>query len=108
MVGEHEEWLTVEEASRFLKVARRTLYKYCESGQLPYYRIGGGGHRRLRKSDVAALMVRGQPASGFGFTPDRFSREGRLDPAVSNSLALQLGVIALRADRRSAADAQAS
>ena len=108
MAREHEEWLTVEEASKFLRVARRTLYKYCESGQLPYYRIGGSGHRRLRKSDLMALMVRAQPGAGIPFRLDQFSPEGKLDPAVSDSLALQLGVIALRAQRHSAANQQAS
>lgn len=51
------EWLTITEASRVLKVSRRTLYTYMETGQLAYHQVGGFGHRRIKAEGLDALMV---------------------------------------------------
>ncbi len=46
------EWFTVEEAARYLRVSRRTIYKWTKEGKLPTYIIGDRRHRRYRKSDL--------------------------------------------------------
>ena len=56
------EWLTIAEACRVLKVSRRTLYTYMESGDLPFYQVGGVGHRRIKAEDLEQLMT---PSSSF-------------------------------------------
>jgi len=51
------EWMTVREACVYLKVDRRTLYKYMKLGKLPYYQLGGMGTRRFRCEDLDGLLV---------------------------------------------------
>ena len=53
------EWMTVKEACAYLKVDRRTLYRYMEMGKLLYHQLGGVGSRRFRKEDLDAFVVRG-------------------------------------------------
>ena len=48
----HMEWFTVEEAARYLRVSRRTIYKWTKEGKLPTYIIGDRRHRRYRKGDL--------------------------------------------------------
>src|SRR5687768_14826705 len=60
---EVNELLTVEEACRYLKVNRRSLYRYMSDGKLPYFNIGRSGLRRLRRSDVEALLLPGPTKS---------------------------------------------
>jgi excisionase family DNA binding protein len=47
-----KEWFTVEEASEYLCVSRRTIYKLTKEGRLPAFRIGKERHRRFRKEDI--------------------------------------------------------
>ncbi len=54
-------WMTVEEASTYLRITRATLYAYMKDGKLPYYYLAGTHNRRLKKSDVDALLVIGRP-----------------------------------------------
>jgi len=53
----HSEWLKNSEACLMLKVSRRTLYTYIESGYLPHYQLRGSGHRRIRAEDLEALLA---------------------------------------------------
>jgi excisionase family DNA binding protein len=46
------EWFTVEEAARYLRVSKRTIYKWSSNGRLPAYLIGDRRHRRYRKDDL--------------------------------------------------------
>jgi len=46
------EWFTVEEAARYLRVSKRTIYKWSSNGKLPAYLIGDRRHRRYRKDDL--------------------------------------------------------
>lgn len=46
------EWFTVEEAARYLRVSKRTIYKWSSNGKLPAYLIGDSRHRRYRKDDL--------------------------------------------------------
>jgi excisionase family DNA binding protein len=49
------EWFTVEEAARYLRVSKRTIYKWVSIGKLPAYLIGDHRYRRFRKSDLDTL-----------------------------------------------------
>jgi excisionase family DNA binding protein len=54
-------WMTVEEASTYLRVTPNTLYNYMKDGKLPYFYLAGTRHRRVKKKDVEALLVPGKP-----------------------------------------------
>jgi excisionase family DNA binding protein len=54
------DWLTLDEAAAYLKVSKPTLYRYCESGALRFYKLAGTGYRRFIKEDLDALMEPGQ------------------------------------------------
>jgi excisionase family DNA binding protein len=47
-----QEWFTVDEAARYLRVSRRTIYKLSQEGRLPAYRIGKQRHRRFQRVDL--------------------------------------------------------
>jgi len=49
------EWFTVQEAAKYLRVSRRTIYKWTEEGKLLTYIIGDRRHRRYRKSDLDSV-----------------------------------------------------
>jgi len=49
------EWFTVEEAAMYLRVSKRTIYKWASTGRLPAYLIGDHRYRRFRKSDLDTL-----------------------------------------------------
>ena len=57
-----EEWLTLEEAAAYLKVAKPTIYRFCSEGSLPFYKLAGTGQRRFKRADLDALLIPGQPA----------------------------------------------
>lgn len=61
--SEHETmvWMTVEEASTYLRVTANTLYNYMKDGRLPYFYLAGTRHRRVKRSDVERLLVPGKP-----------------------------------------------
>lgn len=63
MHEENEEirWMTVEEASKHLRVTRATLYAYMKDGKLPFYYLAGTRNRRIKRSDVDALLILGKP-----------------------------------------------
>jgi excisionase family DNA binding protein len=53
------EWLRVNEAAKYLKVHRTTIYDLCLNGTLPYYEIRAGlgkNVRRFRREDLDALL----------------------------------------------------
>ena len=49
------EWFTVEEAARYLRVSKRTIYKWASTGRLTAYLIGDHRYRRFRKTDLDTL-----------------------------------------------------
>ena len=57
-MSNESEFLTINEASEYLKLGRRTLYKYMGDGILPYYILKPSGRRRLRREDLDSLMER--------------------------------------------------
>ena len=63
MCGDTEDirWMTVDEASKYLRVTRATLYAYMKDEKLPFFYLAGTRNRRIKKSDVDALLVPGKP-----------------------------------------------
>ena len=51
-----QDWYTIDESAGYLRVSRRTMYKLIHDGQLTAYRVGTGGHLRLRRNDLERLM----------------------------------------------------
>ena len=45
------DWLTIPEASSYLKVTRATIYRWAHQGRLPLYRMGARA-TRVRRSDL--------------------------------------------------------
>jgi excisionase family DNA binding protein len=54
--------MSTTEAARLLGVDRRTVIKWCESGDLPSVRLGETGHWRLIRAGVERV-VRDQPVT---------------------------------------------
>lgn len=54
-------WLTIQEASRYLKVARSTLYRWAREGKITFYRFGEQTVR-VRKYELDTVA---QPASPY-------------------------------------------
>ena len=51
------DWLTTEEACTYLKVGKRTLYRYVERRRVPAFRLGETGSLRFKKEDLDALLT---------------------------------------------------
>jgi excisionase family DNA binding protein len=62
--GQPQEWFTPAEAAKYLRVSRQTVYAYMEQKLLPYYELKSRGGRRLRKSDLDALLEPPSPKLG--------------------------------------------
>jgi len=54
-------WLTAPEARDYLKVSKATLYNLMKDGRLPFYYIKGTRQRRVKQTDLDALLERGNP-----------------------------------------------
>lgn len=54
-------WLGVTEACEYLDVSKVTLYAYMKDKRLPYYYLAGTRQRRIKKTDLDALLVPGNP-----------------------------------------------
>jgi excisionase family DNA binding protein len=61
-----DEWLTVDEAAAYLKLSKPSIYRFCSEGKLPFYVFGGVGTRRFKRSDLDALLQRGEPTGKVG------------------------------------------
>lgn len=59
--SESDKWMTVGEATQYIGVSKASLYTYMSDGRLPFYYIKGSKQRRIKKSDLDALLVRGKP-----------------------------------------------
>ena len=47
----------IAEVCEYLRVSRRTVYRWMDAGDLPYYFIGAGaGPRRFRLRDLENMM----------------------------------------------------
>jgi excisionase family DNA binding protein len=59
--GRHEpEWMTLGQAAKFLGVAQSTIRKWSDHGRVPTF-YTPGGHRRYRRGDLEAFLVRSGP-----------------------------------------------
>lgn len=54
-VAETRQWMTKEEAAKYLRVGIRTIDRYRKAGQLRSYRLRGSRLARFRVEDLDAL-----------------------------------------------------
>ena len=71
-----KEWYSVEDAAKYLSVSKRTVQQLIRDGEMVAYRVGRGGHRRIRRGDLDGPMHREGP-SGL------VEPEGAEDPVLS-------------------------
>jgi excisionase family DNA binding protein len=50
-----DEWLTLAEAVKYLKVSKPTLYRWMSEEKLPFYKLAGTGQRRFKRKDLDSL-----------------------------------------------------
>ena len=83
MSGSDDEFLTVADIARILKLNQQTVRNWIDKGTLPALRVGR--RVRVRRSDFDALVEGGRTAPGAasGPSPAQAFWEGELDPAPS-------------------------
>jgi excisionase family DNA binding protein len=59
------DWLTLGQAAKFLGVAQSTIRKWSDHGRIPTF-YTPGGHRRYRRGDLEAFIVRSGPGRRQG------------------------------------------
>ena len=52
----NQQLLTVAEVARYLRVSRATVWRWCQEGSLPAFRVGRVW--RIRKQDLLELPIR--------------------------------------------------
>ncbi len=57
-----KEWYSVEDAAKYLSVSKRTVQQLIRDGEMVAYRVGRGGHRRIRRVDLDGPMHREDPS----------------------------------------------
>jgi len=50
------DWLTIEEATQYLRVSKQTLYRWVQDGRLVSYELPSGRGRRLKREDLDDLL----------------------------------------------------
>jgi excisionase family DNA binding protein len=51
---QQDDLLTIEEAAEYLRLSKKTAWRWCKSGRLPAFKIG---HQwRISKADLEALI----------------------------------------------------
>ncbi len=60
-------WLSVDEAAEYLRVSRRTIYKFTQDGRLPAYVLGPKRTRRFRRVDLDKVPTLLNPRRPAGF-----------------------------------------
>ena len=53
-----KEWYSVGEAATYLSVSKRTVQQLIRDGEMVAYRVGRGGHHRIRRIDLDSPMHR--------------------------------------------------
>jgi excisionase family DNA binding protein len=74
------DWMTAQEASRYLRVKLRSLLLWVRQGKIPAYALSGTGRRvgRFRKEDLDATLL-SRPVVSSGPSSSVRSEEGRID-----------------------------
>ena len=75
-----KEWFTVEEASEYLRVSKRTIYKLTKEGRLTGFRIGKERHRRFRKEDLDKVPL---PIKGTTKIEELVKLTAKTDPVLA-------------------------
>ena len=57
-----KEWYSVVEAATYLSVSKRTVQQLIRDGEMVAYRVGRGGHHRIRRGDLDSPMHREEHA----------------------------------------------
>ena len=60
-VTKQDRWMTVAESMAYIGVSKATIYSYMADGRLPFFYIKGSNQRRLKRSDLDAMLVPGRP-----------------------------------------------
>ncbi len=71
-----KEWYSVVEAATYLSVSKRTVQQLIHDGEMVAYRVGRGGHYRIRRIDLDSPMHRDDP---LGMT----ELDGAEDPVLA-------------------------
>jgi excisionase family DNA binding protein len=58
--------MTAKEAAAYLQVSRDTLYRWMNSGLLPWYEVPGKRGRRFKRGDLDAVFQRRQAKRNGG------------------------------------------
>jgi excisionase family DNA binding protein len=58
--GQAEQWLTIKEASRYLKVSQQTIFRWMRSGKLSFFKIGNATRFRRSNLDMLAEKITGE------------------------------------------------
>ena len=53
-----KEWYSVDDVAKYLSVSKRTVQQLIRDGEMVAYRVGRGGHRRIRRTDLDGPMHR--------------------------------------------------
>jgi len=53
-----KEWHSVDDVAKYLSVSKRTVQQLIRDGEMVVYRVGRGGHRRIRRTDLDGPMHR--------------------------------------------------
>jgi len=53
-----KEWYSVDDAAKYLPVSKRTIRQSIRDGEMVAYRVGPGGHRGIRRTDLDGPMHR--------------------------------------------------
>ena len=76
MTGSKDIWLSIEQAIKYSKVSRSTLYQWCKEGRLSYRDQAGRGRVVDRQSldQILAPVVQASPAQATGSLIAAFDR----------------------------------
>ena len=55
-----DQWLTIKEASRYLKVSEQTIFRWMRSGKLSFFKLGNATRFRRSNLDMIAEKVTGE------------------------------------------------
>jgi excisionase family DNA binding protein len=58
-----DSWITVDQASSYLNIARATLYKWVHEGAIPHHKLPGSSPVRFRVSELNEWIRRGHNGS---------------------------------------------